>query len=351
MTDTVGYGVVVRNTPVDIQSSVAYSELSSLGVVSEIDLVRSDCSARPRLEYLLETLDPGTIIQVYSIDTLLKGDSSRAVEYYSAILDKGLGLAIYDFSGAIARLSPFSSVRLGWGKSVFVRKNVSNALLVASFSDYIKTAKPNKKTDVRRTDDRFLNWGAFKEIYFAYETYQIDQATTLSLLAEYCGIETKITFWNTARDYERTIHYYDDFDEYAKMVPEILSLPKRCGGIPAEYSEILGCMYLLKNKTCSEIEFKDIPFDDPTFEDASYCEDEFADIPYYAREYAKLPERYKEINVAMRHLDMFGDYQVFLRWELLDQKRPKPRKQIRLNFDLKEFMDTYKPNSILSNRD
>ncbi len=69
----------------------------------------------------------------------------------------------------------------------------------------------------------------FVEIYFAYESYQIDLPTTLSLLSEFCGIESKITFWQMARDFEVAPDYFSALDSQS---PEIWDLPKRCGGVP-----------------------------------------------------------------------------------------------------------------------
>ena len=50
---------------------------------------------------------------MYSIDAFLLGDCRRATLYYSDILQKGIDLIIYDFDGAIAKLSPFSTLRFG----------------------------------------------------------------------------------------------------------------------------------------------------------------------------------------------------------------------------------------------
>ena len=115
--DTIkGYGVIIRNTLIDEKNTVAYQELTTLGLEGDdavIDIVRADSSSRPKLEQLISTLSEGDRIDMYSVDTLLQGDSKRADEYYSAILSKGIGLLIFDFSGAIARLSPFSTYRFG----------------------------------------------------------------------------------------------------------------------------------------------------------------------------------------------------------------------------------------------
>ena len=277
--DTIkGYGVIIRNTPIDEKNTVAYQELTTLGLEGEdavIDIVRADSNARPKLEHLISTLSEGDRIDMYSVDTLLQGDSKRADEYYSAILNKGIGLLIFDFSGAVARLSPFSTYRFGdrfKGEELLVKKN-----------------PPYDISD------------AFKEIYFAYESYQIDQDTTISLLGKYCGIGNKVTFRLMAQDYERTAEYVFDLEQYAERNHEILNLPKRCGGLPAEYHEILN----------------------------------------YASTLTDIPQRHIQIETAMTHLGFIGGYQVFKRWELVAQKKPKPRKPVLYDFSIKDFEKRY----------
>ena len=99
------------------------------------------------------------------------------------------------------------------------------------------------------------------------------------------------------QDYERTLGYVFDFEQYAEMNPEILNLPKRCGRLPAEYSEILD----------------------------------------YANTLTDIPKRHLQIDMAMSELGFIAGYQVFKRWELVAKKTPRPRKPILNHFDVKEF--------------
>ena len=308
MNEIRGYGVSIRNTPIDICNTVAYQELTTIGLSGNdvaIDIVRPDSCNRPELDKLIYTLNPGDRIDMYSVDSLLQGDSRRAIEYYSAILSKGIDLLICDFSGAIAKLSPFSSLRFGNrenGESFFEKSKSSVEDLIASFSRYAASYSRKKNSGGLRTQERLNQSNAFKEIYYAYESYQIDQATTLSLLKEYCGIDNKITFWLMAQDYERTLSYSDELDDYSRSTPEILELPKRCGGVPEEYYQILD--HMMNNPSNNT-------------------------------------KRDKLIENAMRQLNMVGNYPVFLRWELLAEKKPKPRKPVVLGFNIQTFQDNY----------
>ena len=306
--DTIkGYGVIIRNTPIEEKNTVAYQELTTLGLEGNdavIDIVRADSSTRPKLEQLISTLSDGDRIDMYSVDTLLQGDSKKADEYYSAILSKGIGLLIFDFSGAIARLSPFSTYRFGdrfQGEDLLVKKNPPYDMLIADFCRYMETAKPQKNSGGLRTERRLNISNAFKDIYFAYESYQIDQDTTISLLGQYCGVGNKVTFRLMAQDYERTTDYVFDLEQYAEINPEILNLPKRCGGLPNEYHEILN----------------------------------------YANTLTDIPQRHIQIETAMTHLGFIGGYQIFKRWELVAQKKPKPRKPVLYDFSIKDFEKKY----------
>lgn len=297
-----GYGVSVRNTVIDITTTVAYQELATLGLSDiVIDIVRGDSSSRPELKKLIEELGPDDMIDIYSIDALLQGKSRRALDYYKALLEKDIALLIYDFSGAVARISPFSNLRFGDtmnGEDFFERKDIDNSELISSFSEYIKNSKPKKNSGNKKTEKRLSFSPAFKEIYFAYESYQISQKLTLELLDEFCGIKNKLTFWLMAQDYERTLEYEFDLQNYAISTSEILELPKRCGSVPDEYYEIL----------------------------------EHVDVP-----------NKKSVDKAMELLNMAAGYDVFHRWELAAQKVPKPRRGLELGFSLKEFRRRYIP--------
>lgn len=303
-----GYGVIIRNTPIDVTNTIAYQELTTLGIGEKdihIDIVRADIIARQELEYLISTLCDGDRIDMYSIDTLLQGNRTKAVEYYSAILSKGIGMLIFDFSGASARLSPFSTYRFGDrdnGEDLLVKKNPPYDIMIADFGRYVETAEQQRHSGGLRTEKRLNISNAFKDIYFAYESYQIDQDTTLELVKEYCGLGNKLTFRHMVQDYERTLDYVFDFEQYAEMNPEILNLPKRCGGLPAEYDEILN----------------------------------------YANTLTDIPQRHIQIDTAMSELGFIAGYKVFKRWELVAHKTPKPRKPIPNHFNVNEFRKRHK---------
>ena len=302
MNERKGYGISVRNTIIDIRDTVAYQELSSLGLDDiVIDIVRGDSNHRPELERLIATLGPGDIIDIYSIDVFLQGRNGKSVDYYRALLEKGIDLLIYDFSGAVARISRFATLRFGDvlnGEDFFVRKQIDCDEYVSSFEAYIKRAKSSKNSGNKKTEERLSLSPAFKEIYFAYESYQLSQKLALELLDEYCGIKNKITFWLMALDYERTLGYEFELQNYAISASEILELPKRCGSVPDEYYEIL--------------------------------------------KQVEVPNK-KSIDKAMELLGMAAGYDVFHRWELAAQKIPKPRRGLQLGFSLEKFRETYTP--------
>lgn len=302
-----GYGVSIRTTPIDKQNTVAYQELSMIGLFGDdavIDLVRPEYADRPELSNLIQTLSVGDRIDLYSVDTLLMGRNNNAVQYYSEILEKGIGLLVFDFSGAVAKLSPFSTLRFGHtkdGEEFLVLKDAEEqSALIPLFASYSETAKPQKNSGGLKIEQRLNFTEQFKEIYFAYESYQIDLPTTLSLLKEYCGIEHKNTFWLMAKDFENSLWYSE---ELANQSIDILELPKRCGKLPDEYFEIVS----------------------------------------YMNEYlSNIPKEKDRVELAMENLNMVGSYEIFLRWQLLADKKPKPRKPVPYNFNVEEFKNRYR---------
>lgn len=310
---TKGYGICIRNTPIDKTQTVAYQELTSIGFSDKdtiIDIVRSDTAKRPLLEELINSMNQGDRIDIYSIDTFLIGDRRKATEYYTALLNKGVDLLIYDFSASIAKLSPFSTLRFGnpYKKEPhLVKTNQSKEELIQAFSSYASTADAEKNSGGLKKNDRADISEAFKEIYFAYESYQISQKTTLELLKDYCGIRSKVTFWLMAKDYERTTNYAQELEIYSAHTPEILELPKRCGGLPSEYYEILNYaldkLWWIKNK--------------------KEC-----------------------IEIAMIELGFIAGYDVFHRWELLAEKKPKPKVDESRNSEMTEFKKKYRKKAV-----
>ena len=306
MRKTYGYGVTIRNTPIDERKTVAYQDLAQIGYGGDgdfyIDVVRADSPKRPALESLIAKCNPGDRIDLYSIDTLLMGNNDLAVYYYSEILRKDIDLLAYDFSGAIAKISPSSTLRLARGDKsagLLEKNEFPKDGLTQFFQQLTLKATSQKSSGGIKTEQRLEMSDAFKEIYFAYESYQIDQKQTLQLLSEYLGIENKITFWLMAKDFENNLGYADDLFQQG---PEILELPKRCGGIPQEYYQIL-----------DYIRFH--PVEKKTWEE--------------------------QVKNAMTCLNMIGSYQVFHRWELLENKVPKPRKPQIIDFNINEFCEKY----------
>lgn len=310
------YGVSARNTSTDNKNTVAYQtlyqQMSNLGGNSSddilIDIVRTDSPFRPKLQCLIDNLNSGDRIELSSIDTLLQGDNRKAVDYYTAIINKGIFLVVYDFTGAVAKLSQFSNVAFGnteTGEDFYVRSSVSNEELIALFTEYYKNNSEKKTTSAIKTDNRMELNQNFRDIYFAYESYQISLPTALNLMKEYCGLENKRTFYAMCKDFENALDYDFWLDLYASSTPEILDYPKRCGSLPKEYNDILVCA-------------NDLP--------------------------GNLAEK-ERINKAMEKLGMFGSYLIFLRWQLLDEKKAKPRKPISLGFNINEFKRTHTPYS------
>ena len=300
-----GYGVCIRNTPIKVENTVVYQELTNIGFDLDeisIDIVRADTTARPQLEKLIKELDVGDQIHMYSIDAFLLGDCRRATLYYSDILQKGIDLIIYDFDGAIAKLSPFSTLRFGdqrAGEKFLAKSLKSIDELIYDFGEYFVDATPSKNSGGLRTEARVNISAAFKEIYFAYESYQIKQEKTLELLKDYCGIGSKVTFWLMAKDYEASLHYSDDL---SNQPFEIFDLPKRCGKLPEEYHQITKLADSYIGTISSEQE---------------------------------------RVELAMRTLNMVGGYNVYRRWQLVAEKTPKPRKHIKIDFDIGDFEKKY----------
>lgn len=297
-----GYGVSIRNLKGYEKNILVSQELESIGFNesdSIVDIVRSDDASRPKLEQLIDSLDNKDRIDLYSVDTLLQGDSNNGVEYYSRIIEKGIGLCIYDFTGSIYKLSEYSNLKFdNNGRIVF--KETPYEELVAAFTEYAENKKKVMKCGTFKKK-RGIITEAFKEIYFAYESYQIDLPTALSLAKDYCDIGHKTTFWASAADYERSTEYDFDFDLYASTENGIRELPKRSGGIPEEYHQI-------KSKMAEA---------DPSLK---YI-DKFL--------------------FATNELGYFVSYDIFHRWELAYEKKPKPRKPVVTTFNINKFKEKY----------
>ncbi len=49
----------------------------------------------------------------------------------------------------------------------------------------------------------------------------------------------------------------------------------------------------------------------------------------------------KRVEMAMEALNMYSGYEVFRRWQLSAEKKPKPRKPIALDFNIEAFRSKY----------
>ena len=99
-----GYGVNIRYLKGCDENFLASQELEYIGFSksdSIIDVVRSDDPNRPKLQDLIDSLSDKDRIDLYSVDTLLQGNSNKGIEYYSKIKNKGLALLIFDFRGSV----------------------------------------------------------------------------------------------------------------------------------------------------------------------------------------------------------------------------------------------------------
>ena len=306
------YGVSVRNNKCEASETVAYQELKSLNMGDDIyvDVVRSDDFVRPELEKLIQEMSEGDSIIMYSIDTLLTGNCNKGVEYYKRILDKKINVEIYDFSGRIPKFSKFSRFFHDAAIKRFGERDCGE--LVDELEKYASEVKlESKKRSLKKIDvSSFLDFdNAFKNIYFAYEAYQIDLPTTLELLRDYCDIKSEVTFRSMAIAYECSLEYEMDFDIFSSRHKDILHLPKRSGSIPQEYYDIKSKVETKRNDPESDLQ--------------------------------NAPESFLFDLVIDRYMNL--SYDVYRRWDLLYNKKPKPRKPIGSTFKVDEFKKKFKP--------
>ena len=185
----------------------------------------------------------------------------------------------------------------------FVFKNTPTNELITAFKEYADNKKKVMKSGSFKKKRGNIT-EAFKEIYFAYESYQIDLPTALQLARDYCDIAHKTTFWALAADYERSTSYDFDFELYANSHNGIKELPKRSCGVPNEYHQIKARM--------------------ATAEPSLKYVDKF----YF----------------ATNELGYFLSYDVFHRWELAYEKKPTPRKPVVTTFSIEKFKTKYALN-------
>lgn len=309
--EMIGYGVSVRNLTGDITKTVAFEELTSLNLPAElmcIDLVRSNSDKRPKLHSLLESTVIGSGLILYSIDSLLVGNKNDGLSYYDWMLDLEMDVIVYDMSGRWPRLSEFSISRTELKNNPDLR-----AIKLEALTNYYNANRGHfakRRINRKIKSEFFLTDSPFKEIYYAYESYQIDLPTTMKLLKEYCGINNVITLRRLVQDYERTILFDKEFFVYYQENKYILDLPKRCGLIPDEYFELKHLVDEYKSKNTDLIQ--------------------------------NMSEE-KIFNEARVSSNIITNYQIYHRWDLAYMKKPKPRKPVLRNFDINEFKKKFKP--------
>lgn len=309
----IGYGVSVRNTKendVSAEQTIPAQELESLGYTGQmqvVEIVRSMDDRRPMLDKIIEEFTADDMIALYSINTLFKGKKNRGLEYYSKILDKGIGLQIFDFSGAAPRMSKYSTVsfecvpyQFNKGQLIeMLRQDVEN--VSASVGKKIRSDMDFYMGLLDSENPSNVKAKAFKEIYFAYEAYQLSSEDTEKLLEKYCGIATKVTFWRVAADFERTFAYADSLMNFCcENGTSILDYPKRCGGVPSEYYEI-----------------------------RSFAES----LPEH------LSDR-KKIETAIKELRLGINVEIYYRWHLAECRAKRPRNTLP-GFSLEDFRSTH----------
>ena len=313
--ESIAYGISVKNYGGKAEETVAFQELKEIGIADSsivVDVVRSDSWRRPKLESLIETYEHGDEIIILSIDTLLIGTNNKGIEYYKQILEKGIYLSVLDLSGRIARRSEFSTCYYDsdsneWKLKTNHEELINNLIEYKSNKgDNFRVRRINKKFSA----DFYTKDSAFKEIYFAYEAYQIDYDTTIELFRKYCGINNVKTIRNIMSDYEKIVMYERDFFFYSKKHTDILELPKRYGGVPNEYFVMKSAIeeYITEHKSSIEGMTKVEIFNEAT-----------AKFYYYT------------------------SYEIYHRWELLEMKKPKPRIPIGRTFDIEKFKHMFSP--------
>lgn len=274
------YGIIRKSTN-DIRNTTTFKNLSSLSIREEdivIDVVSPKQYQRPQLEKLIDDLNQCDTIILFSIKSLIDNEPEFALHYYISILEKGIHLIIYDFNGSVAKLSPFSNVVLGNinnGENKYKRNKLSNEELYYSLECYIREYQTDKKLGLlKQSRKRFKLTREFIDIYFAYESYQIDLNTTMQLLQDMCDVKHRLHFELMSLSFETSLDYEQQLLEYATQYPDILETPKRSNSLPKEYFEI--CDYLNNNES----------------------------------------NRRNRVNEIMTDLNMFAGYDVFHRWEL-----------------------------------
>lgn len=196
---------------------------------------------RKKLEAIIEELDEDDTIFMYSVDTLLKG-KNKGAEYYAQIIKKGIGLFVLDLDGDMLKVSPISTYFFSTQQKTWINKNSKSNYdlhekLIDTFNEIEKNYKPT--TDTGKTTYKSTFSVEFRKLYFMYESYRITEKDLINLLPEKLKIYNKQTFISLSREYEKSIQYISDFEEYCYADEKFLELPKRTGKLPREYDEII----------------------------------------------------------------------------------------------------------------
>ena len=294
------YGVTVKGIKNYDKEQIALQEfesLSTLGATEILEMVRPEVAKRPKLEQLIKDLNEEDYIFMYSIDTLFKGKNNKGLEYYKQILAKGINLVIFDFSGKVCKLSPFSNTNLKV-EHFYKKKDLSIEDQVNSLSQYINSREEGMKLgSFKKKGDKISD--EFMCIYFAYEGYEINSEKALDLAKEYSDIQNKRTFWKAAEEFEKSYDYTFRFRLHMDFDKDFVRFPKRCGGIPEEYFQI-----------------KEII--------AKYSEDLLFE---------------QKIIMAAEELNMMVLPEMYIRWDLAYNKEPKPRNAVARSFRTAQLDD------------
>lgn len=219
-----GYGCVVGNIKKDPEDTVAFQELKhNFGLDKEdiyIDVVSVNVKKRPVLNELLDNMKQYDRIYISDISDLL-GKTNKAREYYKKALDKGIELFITDLHQTLFHIHPLSIIM----PETSLPFKLDTEVMLKKFDEFVATYEPPIRAGRRKCyiSDFSLEW---KQLYFAYESYQIDLETALDRAKQF-GVNNYPTFLNLVSDYEKSLEYDEDVLTYTRQDPEFLDYPKR----------------------------------------------------------------------------------------------------------------------------
>lgn len=289
---TVAYGFCNTNrSNVIPEETIAYKQLQNFYADEIVIDIHWETSRRVQLERLIEEMTEGDVLYMYSVDTLLRGkDRFAGVEYYRQIIEKGIRILVLDMSGDLPKISPISTFYPGNHKN-HDKKFTDNerkelvALMYKMAENYSPAQSNRIPYKANFTDE-------FREIYFMYEAYRIGEKQLLELMAKHLGMTAKQTFMGLCREYEKSLGYVFDFEQYCDTDEQIINLPKRTGGLPADYDDIMVTAQTQTGKREAE-----------------------------------------RIGRALEELNILSNPNIIRRYKLLSDKAPKPRKYDREKID------------------